>query len=67
MVRIGKEASNFVRACEDIHALLAHGEILACDDRAHIEFSVIELLGKVRPANLYLSSRPFGNRVQLFH
>lgn len=46
---IGKEATNFVRACEAIHGLLAQGT-LAPEDRALIEFSGTELLGKMRPA-----------------
>lgn len=45
---IGKEAANFVRACEIIHALLAKGP-LAPDDRSVIEFSGIELLSKLTP------------------
>ena len=44
---IGKEAANFVRACEAIHVRLAEG-LLACDDRDLIEFSCIDLLSKVR-------------------
>ena len=46
---IGKEATNFVRACEAIHSRLSEGP-LAPDDRDLIEFSGIELLGKLRPA-----------------
>jgi len=46
---IGKEAANFVRACEAIHALLAQGP-LASEDRDLIEFSANELLEKLTPA-----------------
>jgi hypothetical protein len=49
MASIGKEATNFVRACEAIHGLLAHAP-LAPDDRDLIEFSCIDLLAKMRPA-----------------
>lgn len=45
---IGKEGTNFVRACEAIHGLLAQGP-LAPDDRDLIEFSGIELLSKLMP------------------
>ena len=45
---IGKEATNFVRACEAIHGRLAEGP-LEPDDRDLIEFSGIELLSKLRP------------------
>jgi hypothetical protein len=46
---IGKEAANFVRACEAIHGLLAEGP-LTPDDRDLIEFSGNDLLSKLRPA-----------------
>ena len=49
MLQIGKEASDFVRACEAIHALLSR-ERLSPDDRALIEFSGTMLLSKVRQA-----------------
>lgn len=49
MVPIGKEATDFVHACEAIHALLAIGP-LAPNDRDLIEFSGVELLGKLSPA-----------------
>jgi hypothetical protein len=49
MVPIGKESTDFVRACEAIHALLAKG-LLAPDDRDLIEFSSRELLIKLRPS-----------------
>ncbi|MEO6306380.1 MAG: hypothetical protein ABIO96_05550 [Nitrospiraceae bacterium] len=45
---MGKEGTNFVRACEAIHGLLAQGP-LAPDDRDLIEFSGIELLSKLMP------------------
>ena len=48
MLPIGKEATNFVRACEAIHGLLAHG-LLASEDRDLIEFSANELLDKLTP------------------
>jgi hypothetical protein len=44
----GKEATNFVRACEAIHTLLAQGP-LAPDDRDIIEFDGTEILNKLRP------------------
>ena len=47
MVPTGKEASDFVRACEAIQALLAHG-LLAADDRSLVEFSGSELLANLR-------------------
>ena len=46
---MGKEAGNFVRACEIIHARLARGP-LPSEDRDIIEWSAIELLSKLRPA-----------------
>ena len=49
MQGIGTEATNFVRACEAIHALLARGALMPTD-RDLIEFSAIELLSKVKPA-----------------
>jgi len=49
MLPIGKEATNFVRACEEIHFLLARGDTLTTDERALIEYSGIELLSIVRP------------------
>ncbi|HKO30694.1 MAG TPA: hypothetical protein VJU54_06125 [Nitrospiraceae bacterium] len=45
---IGPEAANFVRACEAIHSLLAHGPLLP-DDRDLIEWSAINLLSKLTP------------------
>jgi hypothetical protein len=49
MFPIGKEATDFVRACEAIHNLLAYGR-LTPDDRALIEFSGTMLFSKVRQA-----------------
>ena len=51
MITIGKEATDFVRACEAIHSLLGAG-LLANDDRDLIEFSGAELLGKLKPDHL---------------
>jgi hypothetical protein len=48
MLPIGKEATNFVRACEAIHSLLAQGTLVA-EDRDLIEFSANELLDKLTP------------------
>jgi hypothetical protein len=45
---IGQEATNFVRACEAIHGVLAVG-MLAPEDRDLIEFSAIDLLSKLQP------------------
>ncbi len=50
MVSIGKEATDFVRACEAIHRILEMGPPLAPNDQDLIEFSCSELLGKLRPA-----------------
>lgn len=50
MFTIGTEATNFARACEAIHALLARGGTLTPDDRRLIEVSGTMLLGKVRQA-----------------
>jgi hypothetical protein len=41
---IGKEAMNFVRACETINVLLERGHMLTPDDRGLIVFSSRELL-----------------------
>jgi hypothetical protein len=49
MLPTGREATNFVCACEAIHDLLAH-EPLEPDDRDIIEFSCIDLLSKLRSA-----------------
>ncbi len=49
MVPIGKEATDFVRACEAIHPLLATGP-LASIERDLIEFSGSELLAKLKDA-----------------
>ena len=54
MVPIGKEAADFVRACEAIHALLGGG-VLGPNDRIIVEFSGSELLGKLRPVLASLS------------
>ena len=50
MFAIGKEATDFVRACDAIHALLARGDTLTPEDRDLIEFSSNELLDKLTPA-----------------
>ena len=50
MVRIGKEATDFVRVCEAIHSLLGD-ERLAPGDRDLIEFSAAELLSKLKPVH----------------
>ncbi|HLA62513.1 MAG TPA: hypothetical protein VK626_09740 [Nitrospiraceae bacterium] len=50
MFPIGKEATDFVRACKAIHALLERGDTLTPDDRDLIEFSANELLDKLTPA-----------------
>ena len=44
----GQEVTNFVRACEAIHGLLAH-EPLQPEDRDLIEFSCLDLLSKLKP------------------
>jgi|KBSMisStaDraftv2_1062788.scaffolds.fasta_scaffold1370518_1 hypothetical protein len=49
MITICRETTNFVRACEALHALLDTGGTLTTDDRDIIEFSGSELLSKVKP------------------
>ena len=49
MLDICKETTDFVRACEAIHAKMAH-EPLTPDDQDLIAFSGNELLSKVRPS-----------------
>ena len=58
MLPIGKEVSDFVRAYEAIHSLLAHGDTLTPVDRDLIKFSGMELLSEVRPAWLRHSVVP---------
>ncbi|HSL04210.1 MAG TPA: hypothetical protein VK901_11840 [Nitrospiraceae bacterium] len=48
MLDICKETTDFVHACEAIHALLAIGP-LTPDDRSLIEYSGNDLLIKLRP------------------
>jgi hypothetical protein len=50
MLPIGKEATDFVRACEAIHALLERRHALTPEDRTLIEASSIALLDKLTPA-----------------
>lgn len=50
MLPIGKEVTDFVRACEAIHALLARGDTLTIEDRELIEFSGNALLDELTPA-----------------
>jgi hypothetical protein len=50
MLPIGKEATDFVRACKAIHALLERRHALTPEDRDLIEFSANELLEKLTPA-----------------
>ena len=50
MLPIGKEATDFVDACEAIHALLEGGDALTPEDRGLIKFSANELLDKLTPA-----------------
>ena len=47
MVPIGKEALDFVRVCETIHALLAIRR-LTIDEQYLIELSATELLDKLK-------------------
>ncbi len=49
MLTIGKEAENFVEACEAIHALLKRGGTLMPEDRDLIEFNAEKLLDKLTP------------------
>lgn len=50
MLPVNKEVLNFVRACENIQALLDIGDKLTPDERDIIEASSAELLSKTRPA-----------------
>ena len=50
MLPIGKEATDFVHACEAIHALLDRGDTLTPEERDLIEVSGNELLDKLTPA-----------------
>ena len=50
MPPIGKEATDFVRACEALHALLDRGDTLTPEERDLIEVSSNELLDKLTPA-----------------
>ena len=50
MLPIGKEATDFVRACEAIHHLLDRGDTLTLEDRELIEFSANELLDELTSA-----------------
>ena len=50
MLNICKETTEFVHACEAIHALLATGGTLTLDDRDLIVFSGSELLSNVKAA-----------------
>ncbi len=48
MISYGKEAMDFIHACESIKALVEHG-MLGAEDRDIIEYSAIELLSLVKP------------------
>ena len=50
MLPVSKEVLNFVRACETLHVLLAHGDKLTPEDLDLIEVSANELLDKRTPA-----------------
>ena len=50
MLPVNKEVLNFVRACEDIQALLDRGDTLTPEERDLIEVSADELLDKLTPA-----------------
>ena len=47
MLPIVKETTDFVHACEAIHALLARGDTLTLEDRELIEFSGNALLDEL--------------------
>jgi hypothetical protein len=49
MLEVCEETTNFVRACEAIHARLATGDILTPDDRDLIVFNGSELLSTLIP------------------
>lgn len=46
MMSYGKDAMDFIRACEALKALIVH-DMLAPEDRDIIEFCCIELLSKL--------------------
>ena len=48
MPLIGKDAVDFVDACDVIQSLVAKG-LLSPDDRVLIEFSCLDLLNQVHP------------------
>ncbi len=50
MLPIGREAANFVDACEACHALLECGRTLTPEERDLIEFNAEKLLDKLTPA-----------------
>jgi hypothetical protein len=49
MPSIGKEVTDFVRACDAINALLERKHTLTPEDRDLIEFNANELLDKLTP------------------
>jgi len=48
MRHIGKEARDFVRACETVQALLLYGKILESYERDLIEHSAADLLTRLK-------------------
>ena len=46
---VGKEATDFVHACEAIHVLLEGGHTLSPEDRDLVEFNANELLDELTP------------------
>ena len=50
MPLVGKEVTDFVRACETINGLLERKHTLTPGDRDLIEFHANELLDKLTPA-----------------
>ena len=50
MLYFCQEVQTFISACEAIQSLLARGGSLTPNERSVIEFSVLDLLSKVKPA-----------------
>lgn len=50
MLPVNKEVLSFIRACEDLSALLDRGNTLTPEERDLIEVSGNELLDKLMPA-----------------
>jgi hypothetical protein len=49
MFSFSQETTDFISACEALHARLARSGTLTRDEKDLIEFSAIDLLSKVKP------------------